>query len=236
MKKSIIIVLSVIIIIILGAIGLFIGMVTHDLKIEEKLSEEWSRLGYEDTIDMNIYSTGDYAKVERQIKENFKNLYEKSDELLSLFEQKEYLNLLTNQNYAQDGPNFEQSFILLEQINTKATSLINEIQSMNTEEFLQNEKNKIKSDDDYYKNYYVDVLKNRTIFFESINDIMNGYQEFSNTTSKISEILLFLKENKKYWNIKNDVFIYTSESFYQKYLSLFDSLNEDNETNNSTEQ
>lgn len=223
MKKSSLITVSIVIFFILAGVGTFVGFIVHDLRIESKLEQEWKKLGYEDKVDMKIYSKGDYAKVERQIKLNFQTLYKKTDELFKLFEDKTYVDLLTNQNYQKDGPNFEQSFIYLEQLNTKANFLVKEIESLGKEDYIEGEKNKIKADD-YYKDYYIDVLKNKTIYFESINDAITGYQDLNETSSKIIQILLFLRENQDKWYIENNVFTYMDEEFYQQYLSLFNDI------------
>lgn len=226
LKKSSLIVVTIVICLILGIVGTFFGFVIHDLKIESKLEEEWIKLGYDEKIDMQIYSSGDYAKVERQVKLNFQTLYQKIDALFELFENDAYLGLLTNQNYQKDGPNFEKSFILVEKTTTKATSLINEIENMKTNAFVRGERNKIKADD-YYKDYYVDVLENKTIYFESIEDAISGYQEMTKITEKVIQVLLFLRENQDQWYIEDNVFIYASEEFYQSYLTLVNGIEED---------
>lgn len=226
MKKSSLIIVSIVIFFILAGVGTFIGLVVHDLVIENKLEQEWKKLGYEEQIDMTIYSTGDYAKVERQVKLNFQTLYEKNNQLCELFEDETYLNLLTNQNYQKDGPNFEQSFIYLEQLNTKANALIKEIEILGTDSYIESEKNKIKAYV-YYQDYFIDILTNQTIYFEFIKDAITGYQELSSTTNRITQILLFLRQNQDKWYIKDNVFTYLDESFYQQYLSLFNQIQED---------
>lgn len=226
MKKSSLIIVSIVIFVIVAIFGTFIGFVVHDLRIESKLEKEWKKLGFEDKIDMKIYSSGDYAKVERQVKLNFQTLYQKSDALYQLFEDNTYLELLTNQNYQKDGPNFEQSFIYLEQLNTKSSSLIKELETLGTESHIENEKNKIKADD-YYQDYFIDVITNQTIYFESIHDAVNGYQDLAKTLNQTIQVLLFLREHQDKWYIENNVFTYSDESFYQQYLALLNQIKTD---------
>lgn len=231
MRKSSLIIVSIVICFILGGVGLFASFIIHDLKIEGTLEQEWKKLGYEDSVDMHIYSSGDYAKVERQIKLNFQTLYQKTEELLKLFEDPNYLQLLTNQNYQKDGPDFEQSFLFLEQTNTKATRLIKEIETLGSDTYIESEKNKIKASD-YYQDYFLDVLTNQTIYFESIEDARNGYQELSATTNQIIQVLLFLRQNEDKWYIENNVFTYYDETFYQQYLFLLEGIDQEVPDNN----
>ena len=233
MRKSSKIIVTIVIALIVVLVGGFGYIIVRDLKIEEQLKSEWEKLGYEETIDMNIYSSGDYAKVERQVKKDFQTLYEKTDDLLALFEDDRYTQLLTNQNYQKDGPNFENSFILLEDIGTKSSALIKEIEAFREDRYLEQQKKKIKADE-YYQDYYLDVLRNETIYFECIDDVISSYQELSSTSQQMVQVLLFLREHQDQWYIENNVFTYYDEDFYEQYLLLLDDIPEEPDQNNST--
>ena len=65
----------------LAIVSFFIYMVASDLKTEEQLNNIVHDLSLTDKIDMTIQTTGDYATVEKLIKNDYQDFYDLIDKL-----------------------------------------------------------------------------------------------------------------------------------------------------------
>lgn len=120
MKKKTKIILGIIAVLVIAVIAIVAFMFVKDLKQEENLNTELASL-YElldkyplnyEAIDVNLKQTitsGDYAKVERAVKDYSGSFVTCVKQLDELFNNEALINALSTDNIKEDGPDFTKT-------------------------------------------------------------------------------------------------------------------------------
>ena len=234
MKKKIIIIIVIIVLIFLALVGY---LLYKDFKQEELLQEELREtiaLVEQTPIDVDsvnkrlstTVTSGDYYKVEKSCKEYLSNLFNNIVDLSSTLNDEYLTQILTPENYKEDGPDFVKTTLYISDTKEKLEEGKNSYLENITEEkilsYIQD-----KSLDDYY----VDLYKNLTIGDGILKD-EGEIQEFENSIDEVikildvsNEVINFLKTNKNSWHIEDDKIIFTSEALGNQYNELLLKLN-----------
>lgn len=117
MKKKMIVIVAILALIIVGVIGYF---ATLDLKQGVTLRKEVDTIGKlditKDEIDMTIKTKGDYAVVEKTIKEYLNTYSVNIKEAMNIMQDKKMAEILTADNYKMMDQNSQiQKNILVKQ-------------------------------------------------------------------------------------------------------------------------
>lgn len=140
MKKKNLIIIIAIVLFILGVIVGVIG--TKDMRQESMLREEVDKISKlditKDDIDMEIKTKGNYAEVEKTIKEYLNKYSTTLKEVYEILNDDKISTILTAENYKEDGPDFENTKKYI----TESRSKFNEgldilIEMSNEEEILK---------------------------------------------------------------------------------------------------
>jgi len=208
------IIITVIILLIIVGIGVGVYLlgtnIGTDLKQEELLREEISVLSSMDpsTDDYNtpIKTTGIYAEVETTIKEYLASYADSTKKASELMNQMQENNLLTNENYKEDGPEFTASFekinTLRNEFNSEMDTLIN-LSSIETINKKGEEKN--------WDNYYLDLYKACMLDSQIETELKEAKEQLEQAKSTINQalaqqekILSYLKDQKAHWQISEN--------------------------------
>lgn len=221
-KFIIIGVVVVAIIIIIVAVASFGGRIANQVKLDQEMIALFDGTLSED--NMNIKTTGKFAVVEEAIKDYYKKTMDAQDKLMEIIQDEKIQNMLSVENYQEDGPEFATS---KEYINNAKTSL-NEVADelagyFNMETIMAQIEDKNLSD------YYVELYKK--YFFNGEEDLSNEfkvvYDEMEATKNLMNnlydnelKILDFLTENKSHWKVDGGKVVFDSSSILAQYNSL----------------
>ena len=227
-KKTIIAIIIVLILII----GITISAYLYNKFNSEQLqilTEEINKIIESDittsNIDLNIKSQKKYGTVEKSIKDYILKLQNIYKELESANE----MNPNTIFNAENIKNNYQEVENIIKEYKEKGKSSLEEYKKLvEEEEIMKNINEKTFS---FRKNYFINLYK--TVM---LSDVMKSkYENLQNKIEKIkddmydkadklSKIEKYLKENKKYWEIKDDKIEFKNISVMTQYYSLLNQL------------
>ena len=229
MKKAIKIVVIIIFIILLFIIGLNIY---NDLKIENKLKKEIHELNnimeatsfdeklFNEKIS-NTISTGNYYKVERASKNYLKDYYLSINNIIEYFKSNNLSDLITINNYKNDGKDFKKSIEKLNESKNKVKELKDAFELMKKEEkvlsYIDNNLN------DYYINYYKNII-GKVKKTNTEKQLSNQINEYTTMIDNIFKVFDFLKTNKNNWEIGNGKILFKSDELAKEYTNLLNNV------------
>ena len=178
-------------------------------------------------INLEIKSEKNYAIVEKAIKEyllKLKNIYSNIDET---YNQINPNDIFSAKNI--EDKNFEEVDAILANYKEKGKNSISEYKELTKEENIsKNIKDKnITSRTDYYIDLYKtvmlsDVMKEKYASIE--NEIERKKDELNNKIEKLGKIEDFLKENNKYWSIKDDKIQFNNVNTMTEYYNILNKI------------
>lgn len=189
----------------------------------EKEVYELSKLDItKDRFNRSIKSRGNYAIVEKAIKEYLDNYATSLQEISDIVNSQELKTILSYDNYLKDGPEFKKSLSYLkntkEEFNQKLDRLITNLD----EDKITNYINK-KITDPYYVNLYKDLMlgKEMTQGFNETEKTLNKLKISINNVLDVSlEVLSFLVTNKDSWELENGEIKFMTNDLYTYYNTL----------------
>lgn len=225
-KRSIIIIAAVIVLVIVVAI--IGGLIGYDVKQKALLAQEVNKLVKNtdissETIDVNdIKASGKYAEVEKAIKTYLNDYAVEVQKLVSISKDKKITNLLSINNYKEDGPEFNETLSYIEETKKQLDESSQKvIKLMEKEEMFK-----------YIDNYnvsekYKELYKTLMLDEETENDLkeaqttlQDSIDTLNNNLDTAKEILDFLKENKDSWEIKGSLIMFNNTSLLSQYNTL----------------
>lgn len=230
MKKTIIWIIIAIVLVIVIGIGV---LVVKDFKQEDILRQEmleFENLTRAETIDLDaidqrireLKTTGDYGVLEKAMKEYLADVVNVSVDIANILNDEKMTNILTPENYAEDGPDFVETKQFLQESTEKIEQYKNEVLELLTNEkamsYIEN-----KDLDQYYIDLYKEIaLSEDTALDEDNAEIEKSLNEASQILKTETEIINFLSENKENWEVQGDNIVFNSEALtnqYNEYVS-----------------
>lgn len=230
MKKKVLITILVIIVILLGVVGYF---VISDMIQEDKLKtelQEINDLSNAETIDIDainerldrVVTTGDYAIVEEACKSYLRDCFDNILQITDTINDDQLVNLLTVENYIEDGKDFTKS---KEYITGTRTAL--EICKQKYTEFLTEEKAMSYINDKGLDEYYIDLYKQEFVgdmSEASDGEVERSIDEIIKVLDISEQVLNLLSENQNAWEIEGENIVFNSESLSNQYDELINQL------------
>ena len=229
MKKKWIILLVIGVILLLGILGFLAYNTVSKLQQKSKLTMEMNEIATiiasneytEESINKRLDSRvtkGDYGKVENAAKSYLKDVIQLNLELIDLIKDDRIGNMLTVENYEEDGPEFTNTKTYLD-------TTIQRLEEMKTDyaEYMAEEKimSYIQNEnlDEYYNELY------RKIMGESqYEEITASLNDLIDVLNKSNNIIDFLKENSGSWEIQNDMIVFSTNELIDEYNNLVNEL------------
>ena len=231
MKKKILIIITIIIIVALGTIGY---IVFTDIKQEEKLMTELNEISdlvNSENINMDnvnqrldrIVTTGDYAIVEDSFKSYLRENFDNTMQIAEILNDEKIVNILTAQNYKEDGKDFVNTKEYIKTTREKLESCKTKYVEFFTEEKAMSYINNKGLDSyyiDLYKEEFVGDIEN-TGDTKTVEDSINEIIEILNISE---ETINLLSENKNSWEVQGENIVFSNDSLSEKYDELINSL------------
>lgn len=208
------IIITVIIVLIVIGIGVGVYLLGHtvgtDLKQEQLLKEEIATLSnYDPTIDdynTPIKTTGVYGEIETTIKEYLSSYANSTKRASELMTQMQTENLLTNENYKEDGPEFTQSFAKIDTTRTEFNTEMDNLISLSTVEAIH-KKGEEKNWDSYYLELYKACMLDTNLegeLEESKAQLEQAKEAVNEALDQQEKILTYLRDNKEHWQVSEN--------------------------------
>ena len=231
MKKKILIIIAIIMILALGTIGY---IVFTDIKQEEKLMTELNEISdlvNSENINMDnvnqrldrIVTTGDYAIVEDSFKSYLRENFDNTMQIAEILNDEKIVNILTAQNYKEDGKDFVNTKEYIKTTREKLESCKTKYVEFFTEKKAMSYINNKGLDSyyiDLYKEEFVGDIEN-TGDTKTVEDSINEIIEILNISE---ETINLLSENKNSWEIQGENIVFSNDSLSEKYDELINSL------------
>lgn len=182
-----------------------------------------------DSYNRRIKTSGDYALVEKTIK-NYLNDYSKGvQEVKSTMNDTKLTKVLSFDNYSTDGFEFVESFKYLssekESFNKEIDLLIKKSDKKYIEKYIDK---KIK--DNYYNNLCTELMITEERV-KSLEETKNTLEEIKAKVNKIidtsTEVLNLLKDNKDDCVLEDGQIKFKSKAVFDKYNELTNKIKED---------
>ena len=221
------IVLLLLIIVIL--VGIFFGgKVINKAKLDNEIKEVASKnIESDDFSNIQVASSGEYAIVERAIKEFYRDYANYKKEFVNKLNDEKIKNMLTVENYKTDGPEFRSSLEYIKSAQEEFNKVSDELlQVLTPENIMARIENKNLSEyyQKLYKNYFFtgdNLVENLQ---ESYQDVEDSKKLMNNVYNNETKILNFLVENKASWEVLNEKLTFDSEELSNEYNTLKSNL------------
>lgn len=175
-----------------------------------------------DNFDRRIKSSGGYYIVEKNIKNYLNNCSNKTKKIIALTEEYKLKNILSYDNYSNDGSNFDESINYLEKSKSRFNNDIDDLQKFLDKNNIYNYGNdKIK--DDYYLDQYRNIMINGdlSVKLDNLNSYLIKLKENMNIIYDTSfEILNYLKLYKDDWKLEDGEIKFKTQEMYDYYSQL----------------
>lgn len=234
MKKRFIITLVVVIalVLIVGIIAIGIGLY-HDFEQESELiseCEQIKELTNEENLDTEKInemltrriSDGEYLQVEEALKEYLTARFQNITKISEILNNEKLENILTIDNYKNDGPEFATTKEYIENTKQELQDLKKRYEELFTEETVMSYINN-KNLDSYYVDFYKQELignpedsKDNIVEHEidGIITILNSY----------NSVIDFLITNKNSWKIEGENIVFANQESSEKFLELINDM------------
>ena len=236
-KKSVIAIVIAVIAIVLvvgGIIIYFANRFTQELAIKNEIQQMDEMTNDVENINIEtfnqkadtIVTNGDYAIIEQAVKNYLKESVNYSLEIKALLDDEQMTNIVTADNYQNDGPNFVQSTQYLSDSKAKLEEAKTKFPEMFTEEKIMSYIDG-KIDNQYYIDFYKEVaIGNEAELMpqEEIDTINSSLDTVINILNIEEELINLLKENKGTWSIEDGMIMFSSDSVLTTYNDLVTEL------------
>lgn len=179
-----------------------------------------------DRYNRRIKSNGEYAIVERTIKEYLDGCAVDVQYLSSMMNDSTLSNILSYDNYQKDGPEFTKSIEYLEKSKKEYNEKIDSLLSNMDEEYIYSLINK-KINDPYYISLYRELILDDNIM-DDINEVKGVLEDTRKKMNVIYdssiEVLKYLKENKDNWKLEDNEIKFQTQGMYDHYMSIINKV------------
>ena len=201
-------------------------IVIKDLKQEDILRAEIMNLSKKDfTTDRyntNIKTHGDYAVVEKTIKEYLDEYATDLQSLSDVTKDEKIKSILSAENYQKDGPEFKETKKYLNDVKVNFNTKINSLTSMTSEDEIMK-----KIEDKKLSKYYVDLYRELMLSESADSDFKKSQENLKELSDTINKILnteeavidLLINEKGK-WTIEENKIVFQSTDTLNKYNEL----------------
>ena len=196
----------------------------------EKEVKELEKLDVtKDSFDRRIKTSGDYALVERTIK-NYLNDYSSDiQEVKGIMSDSKLTKILSYDNYSTDGFEFVESFKYLSKEKKEFNKEIVTLLERSNKEYIEKYIDK-KIKDNYYNNLCEDLMLTDSRI-KSLEETKKTLEEIKSKVNKTidtsTEILNLLKDNKDNCVLEDGQIKFKSKAVFDRYNELVNKIKED---------
>lgn len=182
-----------------------------------------------DRYNTEIKSKGNYALVEKAIKEYLDDYAVSLQDVLFVIQDPQLTKILSYDNYSKDGPEFKESLNYLKLTKKEFNEKMDDLLANLEEENIVNYAND-KISDPYYAGLYKELMlsNNMKDDFNETKDLLYKTKiRVNNVFDTSTEVLNFLVANKNSWKLENGEIKFLTKDLYNKYNSMIAKIKTD---------
>ena len=225
--KKIVGIIGVLLVII---IGVLIYLISLDFTQKEKLKKEVEKIVKldikKDQVDMQIKTKGNYAIIEKTIKEYINVCSINYKDLVNILQDERLAEILSAENYKNDGQDFVQSKEYIKNIranfNDKFSLLMQMVTEDKIKEVIQN-----KEVDERKIQLYNEIIfeEQVQIYFKELKSNLEESSKILNNILDVQEkVINMLIENKGKWKVDKDKIVFDTKSLVNEYNEYINNL------------
>ena len=232
-KKHIFIIIGVVILLLLVPI---IYGVVKDLKQEDTLKKELDTL-YEVTnkepidrnevnkiLDRTVTTSSDYKKVEIAYKKYTRDCFSILTDIMDVLEDNRLVEVLTAENYQQDGKDFTETKKYLKETKEKLQRVIKNYNEYFTEEKAMSYLD--KNLDSYYQDFYKDEVVGNLDKTKEDDEVLSSINDLITLIDQATDVINFLVTNKDAWTIEDSAISFTTDDLIDAYNNLIGKISD----------
>lgn len=232
-KKHIFIIIGVVILLLLVPI---IYGVVKDLKQEDTLKKELDTL-YEVTnkepidrnevnkiLDRTVTTSSDYKKVEIAYKKYTRDCFSILTDIMDVLEDNRLVEVLTAENYQQDGKDFTETKKYLKETKEKLQRVIKNYNEYFTEEKAMSYLD--KNLDSYYQDFYKDEVVGNLDKTKEDDEVISSINDLITLIDQETDVINFLVTNKDAWTIEDSAISFTTDDLIDVYNNLIGKISD----------
>ncbi len=232
-KKHIFIIIGVVILLLLVPI---IYGVVKDLKQEDTLKKELDTL-YEVTnkepidrnevnkiLDRTVTTSSDYKKVEIAYKKYTRDCFSILTDIMDVLEDNRLVEVLTAENYQQDGKDFTETKKYLKETKEKLQRVIKNYNEYFTEEKAMSYLD--KNLDSYYQDFYKDEVVGNLDKTKEDDEVISSINDLITLIDQETDVINFLVANKDAWTIEDSAISFTTDDLIDAYNNLIGKISD----------
>lgn len=232
-KKHIFIIIGVVILLLLVPI---IYGVVKDLKQEDTLKKELDTL-YEVTnkepidrnevnkiLDRTVTTSSDYKKVEIAYKKYTRDCFSILTDIMDVLEDNRLVEVLTAENYQQDGKDFTETKKYLKETKEKLQRVIKNYNEYFTEEKAMSYLD--KNLDSYYQDFYKDEVVGNLDKTKEDDEVISSINDLITLIDQETDVINFLVKNKDAWTIEDSAISFTTDDLIDVYNNLIGKISD----------
>lgn len=214
-KTKLIVIVTIIVVIVIALVAFFAFNLFNDVRQKALLFDEIKTINETSKVDMTLKTTGEYAKLEKALKEHLKEYYDVLNKVTESYQNSGLDNMLSASNIEANGPEFTA---YKEKINS-LISLGNEakdtLKRVSTEEY---EKQKAQEAElkDKYATLYTEIVS----LEENATKNANVIEANNVYLDKLLQILNFLTSNSSSWKVNGEVIEFATDELVNTYNNL----------------
>lgn len=237
-KKALIICL--ILCFVLGLGGFFIYSIYTNIKEENKLREEVdyiSKMSLDDYTNskarlQSYVSSGDYLIIEKAVKKYMLDVLETYNDFNTIIKDEKITNILSTENLKNDGPDFKNSKVYIENTRKKVTDIKNKFSDYLTEKIIMDYIKNEKLSDSKIKLYKDLTLGKDNTFDTTKKELEEAIDKLVELFNKEEKVIDFLIKNQSNYEIKDGTVYFYDNKLVNEYNSLLKEISSMSKTNN----
>ena len=175
--------------------------------------------------DERINNVGEYKIVAETIKEFLVKYSDQMKEIQNDLQQEQAIvsNLLSEANYKNDAPNFENSLKMLNDAKAKFDTDIKNIKLLTSEESIMKliENKKLSSEYvELYKKYFFSESTLKELLAKDSSVLLNTKNTVDSTYDGLNNVFAFLVANQGKWEVSNGNVVFADFSLMAQFIAL----------------
>lgn len=219
-KNKKVIVIVAIVIAVIAVIGVVGFIFVNDFAQRAIIGSEMEKINTSGEVDQDIKSSGKYAEVEKALKAYVVEYQDVANSIADQYKNEKLTNILSANNYKNDGPEFTESKKLIENVKKQGEEAKTKLTEMVSDTFKDK-----KAEEAGLTGKYKDLFKTSIQLEGELDDVNKTIDNVNSYLSKIDDVFNFLKENKSNWEVRNNRVEFKSMSQVTKYNSLITMVN-----------
>ncbi len=232
-KKGLIIAIILIVLFVIGvAVGFAyyhanqVSILTDEINkaTETKIVNEDGSINKDAKIDMDIKTSGNYAVVEKTLKDYLNEAVVLVQDAENIFNEKVIEDMFSAENIKTDGPDFVQSKAKVEEMKQKSNEYLDKLADICNEEKLLSAIDD-KDVDDYYKELYRQLATDSETskeLKETLSQVESTKTSIAGAFDWLTKVLNYLSDNKSSWTVQDGQIAFYNQSKLNEYKQLLD--------------